>query len=102
MVGPSFLGMSLFPSVPILHPLCLSPSLPAACCLPGWAYSSPPTHLYPSPWFLPQLTSCLLQEHELGAQPHYLLHPPPLFPKSSAWLATPHSQSRSPLPRIFP
>lgn len=62
MVGPSFLGMSLFPSVPILHPLRLSSSLPVACCLPDWADSSPPTHLYPYPWFLPWLTSCLLQE----------------------------------------
>jgi hypothetical protein len=56
-LGPTFWALSLFPSVPILHPLHLLPSLPAACCLPGWADSSPPTSVPtlapPTPGLLP-------------------------------------------------
>lgn len=91
MVGPNFLGMSLFLSVPILHSLHLLPSLPAACCLPGWADSSPPTSM---PAFGSSHTwppACCRDWSSSNPQPLALI-----LPESSAWLATPHSQSRSP------
>lgn len=77
MVGPSFLGTSLFLSVPTLHLLHLLPSLPAACCLPGWADSTRP----PLPLLLPPLASCLLQDGEQGPHPHHLHLPSPTLPK---------------------
>lgn len=102
LVGPYFLGMSLFPCVPTVHPLhLLSPSLPtpacppAACCLPGWACFHPPP--------MTRLSPACCRGMSWAPAPSYLHLSPPSSSQFWAWLATPHSQSRSPsTPSMFP
>lgn len=101
MVGPNFLGTSLFPSVPVLHPLHLLPSLPAACCLPGWADSSPPTSI-PIPGSSHTRPPACCRGLSRLQTPTTCTYSLSLLPESSAWLATPHSQSRSPPTKHIP
>lgn len=72
MVGPYFLGMSLFPCVPSAFLLCTRgapTSPPVACCLPGWACSRP----LPTTGLCP---ACCRGLSWAPAPPHLHLSPP--------------------------